>query len=166
MKCDELWSFVKVKCHKQWIWLALARQTWEIVGVARGDRSERTAKQLWDSLPGVYRQGAVSHTDFGAAYSAVFPVTHHRTHRKKPGQTNPIERFNCTLRQRISRLVRKTLSFSKKRLNHLGAIWNFIHHYNASLITGVLIIYIASLPYILKVDLNRHIHLVSYCLRH
>ncbi|PSO98133.1 MAG: IS1 family transposase, partial [Cyanobacteria bacterium SW_6_48_11] len=38
-----------------------------------------------------------------------------------------------TLRQRISRLVRKTLSFSKKWENHLGAIWNFVHDYNASL---------------------------------
>ncbi len=35
-----------------------------------------------------------------------------------------------TLRQRVSRLVRKTLSFSKKLENHIGAIWNFIHHYN------------------------------------
>jgi hypothetical protein len=37
------------------------------------------------------------------------------------------------MRQRISRLVRKTLSFSKKLENHIGAIWYFIHHYNASL---------------------------------
>jgi len=37
------------------------------------------------------------------------------------------------MRQRISRLVRKTLSFSKKTENHVGAIWYFIHHYNASL---------------------------------
>ncbi|MCI5167176.1 MAG: IS1 family transposase, partial [Candidatus Electrothrix sp. GM3_4] len=35
--------------------------------------------------------------------------------------------------QIISRLVRDTLSFSKKIENHIGAIWNFIHHYNASL---------------------------------
>lgn len=49
---------------------------------------------------------------------------------KKSGKTNAIERFNCTLRQRISRLVRKTLSFSKKLENHIGAIWYFIHHYN------------------------------------
>jgi insertion element IS1 protein InsB len=27
-------------------------------------------------------------------------------------------------------LVRKTLSFSKKLENHVGAIWNFIHEYN------------------------------------
>ncbi|MBD2371612.1 IS1 family transposase, partial [Leptolyngbya sp. FACHB-161] len=32
-----------------------------------------------------------------------------------------------------SRLVRKTLSFSKKVDNHIGTIWYFIHHYNASL---------------------------------
>ncbi|MCE2978086.1 MAG: IS1 family transposase, partial [Pseudanabaena sp.] len=48
--------------------------------------------------------------------------------------TNYIERFNCTMRQRVSRLVRKTLSFSKKLENHIGAIWFFIHHYNSSLL--------------------------------
>jgi hypothetical protein len=44
------------------------------------------------------------------------------------------ERFNNTLRQRVSRLVRKTLSFLKSLENHIGAIWYFIHHYNASLL--------------------------------
>ncbi|NEP85266.1 MAG: IS1 family transposase, partial [Okeania sp. SIO3B3] len=43
------------------------------------------------------------------------------------------ERFNCTMRQRVSGLVRKALSFSKKIENHIGAIWNFVHHYNSSL---------------------------------
>jgi len=42
-----------------------------------------------------------------------------------------IERLNNTFRQIISGLVRKTLSFSKKIENHIGAIWLFIHHYNA-----------------------------------
>ena len=56
-----------------------------------------------------------------------------RVRGKETGKTNYIERFNCTLRQRISRLVRKTLSFSKKVENHIGAIWYFIHHYNTSL---------------------------------
>ena len=35
-----------------------------------------------------------------------------------------------TSNKRVSRLVRKTLSFSKKLENHVGAIWNFIHEYN------------------------------------
>jgi len=134
IECDELWSFVQAKENKQWIWLATDRQSKEIVGVAIGDRSSQTAQQLWDSLPGVYRQCAVSYTDFWDAYSSVFPKTRHRAVGKESGQTNHIERFNCTLRQRISRLTRKTLSFSKKRSNHIGAIWYFIHHYNASLL--------------------------------
>ena len=46
---------------------------------------------------------------------------------------NYIERFNNTLRQRVGRLVRRSLSFSKKLSNHLGAIWDFIHYYNAAL---------------------------------
>ncbi|MFN9670271.1 MAG: IS1 family transposase, partial [Pseudanabaena sp.] len=33
-----------------------------------------------------------------------------------------------------SRLVRKTLSLSKKLENHIGAIWFFTHHYNSSLL--------------------------------
>jgi hypothetical protein len=47
-------------------------------------------------------------------------------HRK----TNHVERFNNTLRQRISRLVRDTLSSSKKLANHIGAIKFCICHYN------------------------------------
>jgi len=54
----------------------------------------------------------------------------HQPVGKESGLTSYIERLNNTLRQRISRLVRKTLSFSKKLENHQGAIWNFIHDYN------------------------------------
>jgi hypothetical protein len=52
---------------------------------------------------------------------------------KDSGHTSRIERFNNTLRQRVSRLVRKALSFSKKVEKHIGAMWYFIHHYHASL---------------------------------
>lgn len=72
---------------------------------------------------------AVAYTDFWSAYAEI-PVSRHQAVGKKSGKTNLIERFNCTLRQRISRLVRETLSFSKKLENHIGAIWYFIHHYN------------------------------------
>jgi insertion element IS1 protein InsB len=41
-----------------------------------------------------------------------------------------VERLNCTLRQRVSRLVRATLSFSKNLANHIGAIKYFICDYN------------------------------------
>ncbi|MEG4342263.1 IS1 family transposase [Microcoleus sp. A003_D6] len=130
VECDELWSFVDCKQNKQWVWLAMDREIREIIGVYIGDRSEEGAKQLWNSLPRVYRQCAVCYTDFWAAYACIFPSLRHQPVGKDSGKTNHMERFNNTLRQRISRLVRKTLSFSKKLENHIGAIWYFIHHYN------------------------------------
>ena len=109
------------------------RKTREIVGVYVGDRSKQGARGLWNSLPSVYRQYAICYTDFWASYENVIPEKHHRAVGKESGKTNHIERFNNTMRQRISRLVRSTLSFSKKLENHIGAIWYFIHHYNACL---------------------------------
>lgn len=125
-----MWSFVGNKKNKQWVWLALDVATKEIVSVYVGTRSRTGALCLWQSLPAVYRQCATCYTDFWAAYEDIFPESRHRAVGKKSGKTNLIERFNCTLRQRVSRLVRKTLSFSKKLENHIGAIWYFIHHYN------------------------------------
>jgi len=134
IECDEAWSFVDNKNNKQWIWLALDKETREIVGVYIGERGEKGARGLWNSLPPVYRQCAVCYTDFWAAYGLCFPKKRHKSVGKETGLTNHIERFNNTLRQRVSRLVRKTLSFSKKLENHIGAIWNFIHHYNSTLV--------------------------------
>ena len=131
LECDELWSFVGSKRRQQWVWLALDRDTREIVGVAVGARTKETARKLWASLPPVYRQCAVAYTDFWEAYAAILPSKRHRAVGKESGQTNHIERFNNTLRQRCSRFVRKALSFSKKLVNHIGALWYFIHHYNA-----------------------------------
>lgn len=128
IQCDEIWSFVASKKNKQWVWLALDVETKEIVGVYIGARSVAGAEALWQSLPPLYRQCAVCYTDFWSAYEQIFPKSRHQAVGKKSGKTNLIERFNCTLRQRISRLVRKTLSFSKKLENHIGAIWYFIHH--------------------------------------
>ena len=133
MQLDEMWSFVGNKRCKQWIWLAMDAESRAIVGVYVGSRSRRSAKRLWQSLPPVSRQCAVCYTDFWDAYAQVLPSKRHRPVGKDSGKTNYIERFNNTLRQRVGRLVRKALSFSKKLVNHVGAIWYFIHHYNAGL---------------------------------
>lgn len=130
---DEMWSYVGSKLQKVWIWLAQDEDTREVVGCAKGDRSAKTAQELWDSLPPVYRQCAFIHTDFWEAYALVLPPKRYKAVGKETGKTCYIERLNNTFRQRISRLVRKTLSFSKKLEHHKAAIWNFIHHYNASL---------------------------------
>ncbi|BAU41290.1 IS1 transposase [Leptolyngbya sp. O-77] len=85
---------------------------------------------MHSSLPRQYRQYARIYTDHWEAYRSVLPSKRHFAVDKDSGLTSHIERLNNTLRQRISRLVRRSLSFSKKLENHIGAIWNFIHHYN------------------------------------
>lgn len=132
VQMDELWSFVDDKGNQQWVWLALDAETREIVGVQIGARDTASARSLWNSMPAVYRQCAVIYTDHWNAYGAVLPSKRHQSVDKDSGFTSYIERFNCTLRQRVSRLVRKCLSFSKKLENHIAAIWNFVHHYNAT----------------------------------
>ena len=133
IQLDEMWSFVNSKQNKQWIWLAIDADSREIVGVFVGERSRHAATGLWQSLPAVYRQCAICYTDFWEAYDGVLPAKRHRAVGKNTGKTSYIERFNNTIRQRVGRLVRKTLSFSKKLSNHIGAIWYFVHYYNASL---------------------------------
>ncbi|MEG4230437.1 IS1 family transposase [Microcoleus sp. N9_B2] len=133
VQMDELWSFVDSKGNQQWVWLALDAQTREIVGVHIGDRSAVSAQALWNSMPPVYRQCAVIYTDHWSAYDSVLKRKRHQSVDKDSGLTSYIERFNCTIRQRVSRLVRKSLGFSKKLENHIAAIWQFVHHYNANL---------------------------------
>lgn len=101
-----------------------------LVGSHIGDRAQDSALGLWQSMPAVYRQCAMIYTDYGEAYKAVLPSNRHCAVGKDTGLTSDIERFNNTLRQRVSRLVRQTLSFSKKLDNYMAAIWHFTHSYN------------------------------------
>jgi IS1 family transposase len=130
VQMDELWFFVDHKGNKQWVWVMIEADTREIIGCHIGARSRASAIALWQSIPAVYRQCAKVYTDDWEAYVTVIPSKRHAAVGKDSGLTNYIERLNNTLRQRISWLVRKTLSFSKKLENHIGAIWLVIHDYN------------------------------------
>ena len=134
---DEMWSFVQKKAYKQWIWIAMEATTRQIIAFHVGDRSRESAKQLWAKIPLVYREQATFHTDQYEAYTGVIPAQRHRAITKQARKTNHIERFNNTLRQRVSRLVRDTLSFSKKLANHIGAIKFFICHYNLARVAAL-----------------------------
>lgn len=127
---DEMWSFVGKKSNKQWIWLALDVTTRQVIAFHVGDRSKESSRALWDKIPRRYRKNANFYTDLLDSYEDVVPKNQHKPSPKGSGKTNHIERFNCTVRQRVSRLVRKALSFSKKLNNHIGAIKYFICHYN------------------------------------
>ena len=129
LELDELWSFVLKKTHQAWIWIALCRKTRQVVACAVGDRSKETCRILWNSIPEAYRAGHCF-TDFWSAYQAVIPEEQHTAVGKETGETAHVERWNNTLRQRLARFVRKTLSFSKSLLMHNACLNLFLHRYN------------------------------------
>jgi len=129
LELDELWSFVLNKAKEVWVWIALCRKTRQVVAYAVGDRSKRTCQRLWEAIPDSYRQGQCF-TDFWAAYAAVIPEEQHFAVGKETGETAHVERWNNTLRQRLARFVRMTLSFSKSEVMHETCLLLFLHRYN------------------------------------
>jgi insertion element IS1 protein InsB len=130
VEADEVASFVQKKANKQWIWIAMDAKSRQVIAFYVGNRCRRSAKRLWAKIPEAYRQHATFYTDQYVVYAGVIPAAQHRAITKLARKTNHLERFNNTLRQRVSRLVHETLSFSKKLANHMGAIKLFICHYN------------------------------------
>lgn len=129
---DELWSFVGNKENKQWVWMVMNTYNRQIIALHVGGRGIDDAWQLWDNIPSAFQQQAGFFTDFWKAYNIIDDDQHVAAGKDK-GFVNHLERFNGTLRQRCSRLVRKSLAFSKKQSNHVGAIKYFICHYNQNL---------------------------------
>ena len=111
LELDELWSFVQNKAEKVWIWIALCRRTRQVVAWHFGPRDEISCLSLWHKIPSDY-QSLMCYSDSWDSYQKVIPASQHQACGKEEGQTNHVERFNLTLRNRVGRLVRKTLSFS------------------------------------------------------
>ena len=131
VQLDEMWSFVGQKSNKQWIWLALNPANRQIVAMHVGGRGTKDAEIFYGNIPKAFQENAGFFTDYWTAYrKAIGNPDIHFAVGKDSGLTAYIERFNCTLRQRASRLVRKGLSFSKLLENHIGAIKYFICDYN------------------------------------
>lgn len=126
---DEAWSFVRTKLNKVWLWTVMCRRTRQIVAFALGDRSDKTCQRLWNRIPWPYRH-CLTYTDFWESWQNVVPDTQHVPSGKERGETNHMERWYNTLRQRLSRFVRKTLSFSKSEAFHHMVVKWFITEYN------------------------------------
>lgn len=134
LELDELWSYVHARANKCWVWIALCKRTRQIVSWVIGSRDEERCQSLWDLVPTDYKKSMI-YSDFYASYDKVLSIAgaSHRSVGKDTGLTNHVERWNCTLRQRIGRFVRKTLSFSKSEEMHELMLKLFIHEYNLSL---------------------------------
>ena len=131
LELDEEWAFVKKKINKRWLWLALSRKTRQVVAYFIGDRSEKSCKKLEEKIPERYKK-TFKFSDLWDAYNEVF-FENHLSVNKSSGETCHVERFNCTIRQRLARYTRKTLAFSKSDFWHDLVTHIFIFNYNLSL---------------------------------
>jgi insertion element IS1 protein InsB len=129
LELDELWSFVYRKSDKAWVWLALCRETRQVVAFVTGDRSRATCQRLWQAIPERYKK-ATCYSDLWEAYKGVVPDEQNEAAGKEEGQTSHVERWINTLRQRLSRFVRKTLAFCKSHQMHHCCLKLFIFRYN------------------------------------
>ena len=129
LEFDELCGFCQNKKNKQWIWAALSRNTRQIVAYVIGDRSEITFRRLIRKIPIEYLK-CKSLSDYWKSYAILKAKGNHQQVGTKSGQTNHIERYLATLKARITRYVRKSLSFSRKLRYHHLVTKMFIIDYN------------------------------------
>jgi insertion element IS1 protein InsB len=133
LQVDEMWSFVGEKKFKKWIWVIYCPFVNQALALHVGGRGKKDAKLLFSKLPSRLRDNCKFATDYWEAYYQTINQEQH-----KPGKeyTYWIEGYFAGVRARVSRLVRRSLSFSKKAENHIAAIGYFLwqrnlqnHHY-------------------------------------
>ena len=105
----ELWSFVGQKANRQGVWIAMDTDTRHIIAFPVSSRSRRRAAAFGERFRRSIKEQAMFYTDCYEVYKGVILPAQHRAITKLARKTNHVERFNCTLRQRVSRLVRASL---------------------------------------------------------
>ena len=128
LELDEVWTFVGNRKNRIWVWFVQCKRTRQIVAWMPGERDIVTARDVWAKVPQDYK-ACLCFADGLEAYAHAIPPKQLHQQTKKE-HTNHLERFNATLRGRVGRLTRKTLSFSKSYFFHLTHIFLFVHQYN------------------------------------
>ena len=117
--------------NKRWLWTVMCRGPARLWPSPTATTVRPPAGHFGSGWPEAYRK-CRSFSDFWKTSAAVLPEKTHRSVGKETGQTAHMERWNNTLRQRIGRFVRETLSFSKKNWWHDQVTHWFIVEYNLS----------------------------------
>jgi|SRR5882724_735663 len=130
VESDAMASFVQTKAHTQWRGIAMDATTRPVMACHVGDRSRTSAKRLGAKMPDASRQHATGYTDQYVVYVRVIPTAQPRATSTLARKTPHLERFNHTLRPRVSRAIREALSCSTKLANPIGAIKVFMCHVN------------------------------------
>jgi len=132
LELDEIWSCVLKKDHPCWLWAALCRRTRHMGACVMGERSQATCHRVWGAIPNGY-EPCQTCSGFYTPYRHVLPETSHHGVEKETGETAHRERWTTTLRQRMSRSVRHTVSCSTSDAYHEAVTKWFIVEYKRAL---------------------------------
>lgn len=107
-QADELRTFIGNKKNECWIMYAINKYTKSIVSWCVGRRTSENIRLVTNKI--LAHDPKIICTDRLIHYRALIPKTIHEVKEK---QTNHIERMNLQFRNRLKRLSRKTICFSK-----------------------------------------------------
>jgi IS1 family transposase len=102
------------------------------VKCSRSNPALATGQQLWFNTPEDC-QHSFTYSGYWQPYPGFLDLDCHEQCARQEGRTNHIERFRATLRNRLGRLTRKTLSFSKALDPLRDLLTVFICHYNVEI---------------------------------
>ena len=121
---DEMWSFVQTKANQRWLWHAIDHHSGHVLAYVFGRRKDTVFLQLQALLEpfGITR----FYTDGWGAYARHIDAEQHKVGKEN---TQKIESKPIKLRTRITRLVRRTMCFSKTEQMHDLVIGLFINRY-------------------------------------
>ena len=108
-----MWSFVGAKATARWLWHAIDHRTGRVLAYVLGTRQDAMFLKLHALLAPL----GITHyyTDKAGVYQRHLPPAQHTVGKLS---MQKIERKHLTLRTRLKRLARKTLSFSRSRVMH------------------------------------------------
>ena len=125
---DEMWSYVGKKREPRWLWHAIDHHTGKVLAYVFGRRQDHVFLQRKGLLEpcGIKRYD----TDYWGAYTRHLEADEHQAGQRN---TQKIERKHLTLRTRTTRLVRKTICFSRSTQMHDIVIGLFVNRYEFGL---------------------------------
>jgi insertion element IS1 protein InsB len=105
-EADEMWSYVGRKKDQRWLWRAIDHRSGKVLAYVFGRRQDDVFLKLKALLEpfGIKKY----YTDYWGAYTRHIDPDEHQPGKRN---TQKIERKHLTLRTRIKRLARKTISY-------------------------------------------------------
>ena len=119
-----MWSFVGIKARARWLWHAIDHHSGRVLAYVVGPRKDA----VFLTLQALVAPSGITHyyTDKASVYQRHLPSAQHTVGKLT---MQKIERKHLTLRTRLKRLARKTLSFSRSCVMHdlfIGLYMNYV----------------------------------------